>query len=118
MKYKVEIAKPQSLEIFEKNRDNTASICIRSKKGEKLPHCEVRLYLSKNAALGLGKELIRYACEKEKAINPWHFYHAQPDSDITQTLGILLAPDSVEPILGYYEKGRIDNYAQKKLDGK
>jgi len=110
VKYKVVIKKPNALENFEKKRDNVATVSIRKK--EKLS-CEgerVNLFLSKSAMIGLGKSLIRWAKEKEKFKNDvLHFYRMKPSEDLVQNLGVFVASDSVEPIVGIENSETIDS---------
>lgn len=108
MKYKVVVKKPKILEDFEKKRDNVATVIVRS-YGKEIKNCTVKLYLNKNAMLGMGKSLIRYAHNKEGMKSPLHFYRIHPGEDLMQNLGIFLASKSIEPIIGNAELGIIDD---------
>lgn len=69
---------------------------------------KVYLFLSKNALLGLGTELIRLAHNYRKRKH----YHIEPANKemMVQTLGIFLTPDSSELIVGCSDQGVIDEY--------
>ena len=87
MKYILALNKFLEVENFEKKRNNTAYIHIKNKKGEYITdQCTVKIILNNDGMLGLGKSLIRYAYEKEKIGGPLHFYKAQPDKAIIETL--------------------------------
>lgn len=110
MNYLVEPKKIGYLEYFEKNNDNTSEIIIRNKDGINITHrCKVKLSISKNGMIGLAKELIRETFEADP-LTPNHFYPAKPNQEIVQTLGILLAPDSAEPLMDFWAVGKLDNY--------
>lgn len=100
MKYTLTLKRPGALETYEKNRDNVATVDVRGKNGKLIKNCTVKLYLSKNAMLGLGKSLIRYAHEQGGMSSPLHFYRLQRGEDLMENLGIFIATESVEPIIG------------------
>ncbi len=111
MKYILALNKSLEVENFEKNRDNTTYIHVKNKKGEYITdQCTVKIILNDDGMLGLGKSLIRYAYEKEKVGGPLHFYKAQPNEAIIETLGIILVPESAEPIIGENIDKPIDEY--------
>jgi len=115
MEYKVKL-KRTSIEDFEKDRNNTAILTLQAKDSFQLPKtCEVKLFLSKNATLGLGKSLIRYAHEKRKVGHHWHLDPIRPNESLVQTLGIYVLPDSVEPIVGSNDNGNINNSIQENI---
>ncbi len=75
---------------------------------DNIKDCKVQLFMSKNAMLGLGKELIRAAHEKGVG-DITHFYPSTSHPGYSQTLGVIVHPESVEPILGDDEFETIDN---------
>lgn len=58
----------------------------------------VTLFLSRNALLGLGTELIRLAHDYKEG----RHYHLNPATEdmMIQTLGVFLSPDSCELVVG------------------
>jgi hypothetical protein len=110
MNYSVGPRKTGYLEHFEKNNDNTAEIAIRGKNRLNITHkCKVEISISKNGMIGLAKELIRETFEANP-LTPIHFYPARPNHGIVQTVGILLVPNSAEPIMDFWEVGQLNNY--------
>lgn len=107
MKYEVSIPKKQDSESFEKKKDNIGMFYIQKIDGVNNKTCKIELSMSKSAMLELGKELIRDALEDSSDI--LHFYPTRPDSGITETLGVFLHPNSVEPIV-------IDDDRDKSID--
>lgn len=117
MKYIVNIKKHDILDDFEKNRHNTVQIIVRDITGNNInKSCKVEFSLSKNAMLGLAKSLISRAV-KNQINGPLHFYPIKPDGDIVQTLGLLIAPGSVEPIFDFWDVPPLD-LDIKKLEKK
>lgn len=114
MKYEVVIKKNKEKDEFEIIGDNTAIMWVNDKQGEKITKpCNVKLYLSRNAMLGLGKELIR-AAQRDFKGDVWHFYPVQSRESIYESLGIILMPESVEPVVIDHEPGKIDNFFNDK----
>lgn len=113
MEYKVNLKKIGT-EDFEKDRNNSARASVQNNDGDDLTNkSRVKLFMSKNAMLGLGKELIRAAHRKVKA-DVWHFYPAKEIGNIHETFGIVLMPESVEPILIDDEPVEIDKILYNK----
>lgn len=109
MKYIIKAQKIDGLDDFEKNKQNTAELLVRDKFGKNISkESKVKLSLSKNAMLSLATNLIR-RFYKKKYNGPIHFYPIKSSGDVIQTLGILLASDSVEPILDFWDIGPIDS---------
>ncbi len=113
MKYTVLLTKPSEKEYFEKEQNNVAVISVTTKTGKNITNdCLVTIVLNKDAMLGLGKSLIRFAYEKDK-VGPLHFYKIESNSGVIQTLGICLAPESAEPIIGKHVDKPIFEYLNK-----
>lgn len=113
MEYGIEIPKKRDLELYEKNRENVAIIFIKGKNGNIISNsCKVKLCMSKSAMLELGKELIRDV-HKQSGGNVFHFYHAGSGLGIDQTLGVVLHPESVEPIVIDDLNKSIDKYLEE-----
>jgi len=110
MKYTVQLKPTLKIEAFEEKRDNTALIYIQNKEGRNTTNqCRVEVRLNKDALLGFGKSLIRYAYEREKIGGPLQMHPIRP-KDIMQTLGLVLHPESVEVIIGENLDKTIDAY--------
>lgn len=119
MNYIVLLKKTDLVENFEKEKNNTASLQIQDVNGNNVTNnCKVKLTISRNGLIGLGKELIRYAYTVEKEGSHWHLDPARPDEGLVQTLGIFLTPQSAEPIIGYSELGQIDQILNLKKEVK
>ena len=118
MKHIVLLKKSYALENFEKEGNNIVSLHVQDISGNNITNdCKVQLTISKNGLLGLGKELIRYAYEPNKEGHHWHLDPARPNTSLVQTLGIFLTPQSIEPIIGYAEHGKINQALNIKNKG-
>ena len=114
MVYKVCLTKPVAQEDFEKHQNNVATISIQDKKGNFVTdNCNIVLSLSKNAMLGLGKELIREVHREGHSGDMTHFYPARPGEGLVISFGIIIHPESVEPILGNDDFESIDSYTKE-----
>ena len=99
MEYKINIPRIQGIESYEQNNENVASIIVQDKDGHNITKtCKVELYISRTAMLELGKELIRDTYRKNGG-DVFHFYRAGTGLGINETLGVILHPISVEPII-------------------
>lgn len=108
MKYVIDIENDANDE-FEYLSDNVGVLQVFDSKGNDITKSsKVCLFLSRNALLGLGTELIRLAHN----YNEGRHYHIEPASKemIVQTLGIFLTPDSSELIVGCSDEDVIDEY--------
>lgn len=95
--------------IIEKEKIDHINFAVKtqSKSNTELPQkgCLIELSISKNALLGLGKELIRHAHKKEdEGKKHWHFDPLGSTSSPVQTFGVFLAPESVELIIMHTKK--------------
>jgi hypothetical protein len=99
----------------EKVHKNTVELLVYNKKGLNITaDCKVMFSLSRNAMLGLGISLIR-SHQKNKNCGPQHFYPIKSDEDIVQTLGLLLAPNSVESIIDFWNVPPLTSEIKIKL---
>jgi hypothetical protein len=108
MKYIIDIDNDEHDE-FEVNADNVVVVEVFDNNGHKVTfESKVQIYLSKNALLGLGTELIRLA---HKYIEGKHYHITPADKDmLCQRLGIFLTPDSSELIITCSDNKKIDEY--------
>ena len=98
VKYKISLKKaPGLMERYELSNNNTMSITVQFKRKDATRPCTIKLSMSKNAMFEFGKELIRDAYSNNE-IGHSHFYPARPGQGISISLGIVLMPQSVEPI--------------------
>ncbi len=98
MYYEILLQKYNCKNTFKKNRDNIALFYVKDTTGNKTNEtCKIELSMSRSAMLELGKELIRDGFEEGSGV--LHFYPTRPGSGITETLGVFLHPNSVEPII-------------------
>lgn len=117
MKYKIDLQKNNKLENFELQKNNIGTVHIQDKMGKDITNeANVLLTLSREALLGFGKSLIRYAHEKEALGGPLHFYRTTDPEELPETLGLILTPQSVEPILGEKLEKSIDQIIKKQDD--
>lgn len=114
MIYEIEIPVEQGIiEDFEKDNDNIALFRIFDEYNNDISDkCTyVEIWLSKNAMLGLGTELIRLTHNFEKGkeikIKP-----SSKEKGCLQSMGIFLAPDSNELILCCDNLGTLDDYVK------
>ena len=94
---------------FEENADNVAVIEVFDNKGQKIgSNSKVEIFLSKNALLGLGTELIRLA---HNYVEGKHYHITPADKEmLCQRMGIFLTPDSSELIITCCDNEKIDDY--------
>lgn len=102
------------LENFEKADNNLCRvILLDTKQGNKIldpSNYMVQLQLSRDGLLGLGNELIRLAHKFHSGLH----HHLMPSErePFSQTLGIVLTPDSCETIIGCSDFDTIDKYLE------
>lgn len=97
---------------FEEKADNVAVVDVYDNNGNRInDKVKVQIYLSKNALLGLGTELIRLAHNYAEGKH----YHITPAEKemICQRMGIFLTPDSSELIITCCNNKIIDDYFEK-----
>jgi len=97
MEYEIKIpAEHGEIEDFEKSDDNIALFRVLDKNGKDISQecVYVEIWLSENAMLGLGTELIRLAhnFEEGKSIT----IEPSTEKEAKQEMGIFLTPDSCE----------------------
>lgn len=112
MKYVIDLKNDEHDE-FESKADNVAVLQVFDNEGNEITkQSKVSLFLSKNALLGLGTELIRLAHNYKEGKH----YHIEPASEdmMVQTLGVFLTPDSSELIVGCSDEDVIDEYFKDK----
>ena len=101
MEYKIHLKKTTATEPFEEKRDNVAEIYIQGRGRTRITSQGiVSLSLSKDAMIELGKELICQALS-EVECDITHFYPARPNEGLVISYGVIIHPNSVEPILEY-----------------
>lgn len=111
MKYVIDIENDEN-DDFEKQANNVGVLQIYDDKGNNITESsKASLFLSKNALLGLGTELIRLAHNYQEG----RHYHIEPANEemMVQTLGIFLTPESSELIVGCSEEDVIDKYFEE-----
>ncbi|EIT86170.1 hypothetical protein A374_06211 [Fictibacillus macauensis ZFHKF-1] len=94
---------------FERLADNVGVLQVFDSNGNEITKSsKVSLFLSKNALIGLGTELIRLAHNYKEGKH----HHIDPASKemMVQTLGVFLTPDSCELIVGCSDEKVIDDY--------
>lgn len=111
MKYEIDIQNDENDE-FENNADNVGIVQVHDKEGNDITSkANVQIFLSKNALLGLGTELIRlahsYSDTKHVHIEP-----AEADN-MVQRMGIFLTPDSAELTILCNDSKVIDAYFEQ-----
>jgi len=112
VKYVIDIKNDEHDE-FESKADNVAVLQVFDNEGNEITkQSKVSLFLSENALLGLGTELIRLAHNYKEGKH----YHIEPASEdmMVQTLGVFLTPDSSELIVGCSDEDVIDEYFKDK----
>jgi hypothetical protein len=113
MEYEIKIPKDKNVDPYEQNKENVACIIIKDKSGQRVSRlCKVKLCMSKSAMLEFGKELIRDTYKKNGG-SIFHFYHAGTGLGINETLGVVLHPKSVEPIIIDDLSKPIDKYLEE-----
>lgn len=106
MKYEVDINNDDN-DVFENKADNVGMLQVFDNEGNEITEqSTVSLFLSENALLGLGTELIRMAHNYKEGKH----YHVEPATNdlMVQTLGLFLTPDSSELIVGCSNQDVID----------
>lgn len=95
--YKVDLnPSEEQLEDFEKKDQNLVSVEAYDDEGRKVDSLNVHIYLSRDAMLGLGKELIRTALKTQpQEGRHWHFDKPEKGADIIQSLGVVPHPKSL-----------------------
>ena len=94
---------------FDLESDNVGVIHVYNENGDIInSKVKVQIFLSKNALLGLGTELIRLAHN----FNEGKHVHLEPaeKESLVQRLGIFLTPDSSEVIICCSNNKKIDDY--------
>ncbi len=108
MRYEIDIKNDEN-DVFEINADNVGIVKVYDKEGDNITEkADVQIFLSKNALLGLGTELIRlaYSYTDTKHI---HMEPVEIDN-IVQRMGIFLAPDSARLTILCNDSKVIDEY--------
>lgn len=96
MKYIIDIENGENDE-FDKFKDNISIIGVYDSEGNEITKSSrVSFWLTQNALLGLGTELIRLAHN----FTGGNHFHIEPDAKDVETLGIHLTSDSCELIVG------------------
>lgn len=112
MKYVIDIENDDN-DKFESKADNVGVLQVFDNKGNDITkQSRVTLFLSRNALLGLGTELVRLAHNYKEGKH----YHIEPANKdmMVQTLGIFLTPESSELIVGCSDEDVIDEYFMDK----
>ncbi|MBB6716823.1 hypothetical protein [Clostridium gasigenes] len=108
MKYEIDILNDENDE-FENNADNVAIVQVHDKEGNDITEkANVQMFLSRNALLGLGTELIRLAHNYSETKHI-HIEPAEEDM-IVQRMGIFLTPNSTELTILCNDNKVIDDY--------
>ncbi len=112
MKYEIDIQNDEN-DKFERNADNVGIVQIHDKEGNDITSkATVQLFLSKNALLGLGTELIRLA----HSYSDTKHIHIEPaqTNNMVQRMGIFLTPDSAELTIFCNDNKVIDDYFKQE----
>lgn len=108
MKYEVDILNDENDE-FDKNADNVGIVKVYDNEGNDITSkSNVQIFLSRNALLGLGTELIRLA-HNYKETKHVHLEPAEEEM-MVQRMGLFLAPDSADLTILCNENRVIDDY--------
>jgi len=111
MIYEIDILN-ETKDEFENEADNVGIVEVYDKDGNDVSsNTNVQIFLSKNALLGLGTELIRLA-HKFSEGSHIHIEPAEEDTMI-QRMGIFLSPDSAELTIFCNDNKLIDDYFKK-----
>lgn len=115
MKYIFDIERDyEKIESYQEEDNNLAKIEIIDPNGKIINGKDYRILilLTKEALLGLGTELIRYAhhCKND---NQRHLRRITKDK-VIQNMGIYLTPESNELIISCNNLGKIDDYITNK----
>lgn len=111
MKYIIDIKNIKD-DTFGNNGDNVGTVKVYDKENNDITSkSKVQLFLSRNALLGLGTWLIRFAHQYREGK---HFHIDPAEADyIVQSLGIFLAPNSAELIVSCEDSESIEDYFQE-----
>ena len=94
---------------------NAIDIIVQNKKGNYINKaCKVCLHMSKSAMVEFGKELVRNAL-KDTGGDVYHFNPAGTGLGIDIRFGVIVHPESVEPIIIDDIEPVIDTSLQEKL---
>ena len=112
MKYVIDI-KNDTNDKFEENSDNVGIVEVYDKEGNDITaKADVQIFLSKNALLGLGTELIRLA---NNYMDTKHIHMEPVEVDnIIQRMGIFLTPDSAQLTILCSDSKGIDEYFEEE----
>ena len=111
MKYEIDIQNDEN-DKFENNGDNVGIVQVHDKEENDITSkANVQLFLSRNALLGLGTELIRLA-HSYRQTKHIHIEPAQADM-MVQRMGIFLTPDSAELTILCNDSKVIDDYFEQ-----
>ena len=106
MKYVVDIENYTN-DLFELNSDNVLTLKVYDSKNELQKDCHVEMFLTKNAMLGLGTELIRLAHDFHEGK---HFHLDPCEKDlIVQTMGVYVEPSSSSLVISCDKNQKIDD---------
>lgn len=108
MKYEIDLQNIKN-DIYDENSDNVATLEIFNNEGKDISkQANAILYLSKNALLGLGTELIRLAHSFEDGK---HIHLDSLDEQmIVERLGVFMTPESSDFIICCSNMKDIDSY--------
>lgn len=112
MRYEFEI-EDDTKDFFEDDADNVMEVRVYNKKGDDITKdTVVELFMSRNALLGLGTELIRLAYKFREGKHA----HLEPvnEEQQIQRMGVFLTPSSGELIICCNEGECIDEYLKSK----
>ena len=112
MKYEIDIENDENDE-FEINADNVAIVQVHDKEGNDITaKTDVQIFLSKNALLGFGTELIRLA---NNYTDTKHIHMEPVEVDnIVQRMGIFLTPNSAQLTILCSDSKAIDEYFEEE----
>ncbi len=115
MIYEISIPREYAVaEDFEKNDSNLACFKVLDKQANDISD-QIRyitIFLSENAMLGLGTELIRLAHNYEEG-KEIHIIPASKEKGAEQSMGVYLTPDSCELIIRCQHFESIEKYLEE-----
>lgn len=114
MKHIIDIENDEN-DRFDILADNVAKLEVYDEDGNNISKTSrITLFMSKNALLGLGTELIRLSYKYKEGRN----YHIDPviEDYMIQSLGIFLTPNSSEIVIGCCDMKVIDEYLKDEKD--
>lgn len=108
MKYEIELDN-DAYDTFEQSADNVAEIKVYTQNRQDITNnAHIEMFLSRNALLGLGTELIRMA---HKFREGKHVHLEPVDDDMqVQRMGIFLTPNSSKVMICCSNNKCIDEY--------